>query len=145
MIRQFFKLLTCRKSRWALGAIAIMLTATAVWVRVGPIPAGLLEGIDTPSTVVVDRHGQVLYEALSPDGTRLRTLDAEHLPPWLVAATLAAEDRRFYAHPGVDLVALFRAARHDLVEGRIVEGGSTITQQVAKLLLERREGVHPRY
>src|SRR5205085_5953707 len=105
---------------------------------------GLVEGIDTPSTVVVDRHGQVLYEALSPDGTRLRTLDAEHLPPWLVAATLAAEDRRFYAHPGVDLVALFRAARHDLVEGRIVEGGSTITQQVAKLLLERREGVHPR-
>ena len=62
----------------------------------------------------------------------------------LVAATLAAEDRRFYSHPGVDPMSLARAARQNLVERQIVEGGSTITQQVAKLLLQRREGVKPR-
>jgi penicillin-binding protein 1C len=62
----------------------------------------------------------------------------------LASATIAAEDRRFYSHPGVDPVALLRAARHDLVEGRVVEGGSTITQQVAKLLIQRREGVQSR-
>ena len=108
------------------------------------IPAGLLDGIDTPSTVVVDRHGRVLYEALSRDGSRIRPLEAAGLPPVLEAATLAAEDRRFYSHPGVDPVALLRAARHNLAEGHVVEGGSTITQQVAKLLIQRREGLRHR-
>ena len=102
---------------------------------------GCSTGIDTPSTVVVDRHGRVLYEALSQDGSRIRPLDAASLPPVLEAATLAAEDRRFYSHPGVDPISLVRAAKHNLVEGRVVEGGSTITQQVAKLLIQRREGV----
>src|SRR5207248_1880382 len=41
-------------------------------------------------------------------------------------------------------LALVRAARHNLVEGHIVEGGSTISQQVAKLLIQRREGLHRR-
>ena len=59
------------------------------------------------------------------------------LAPSLVAATIAAEDRRFWSHPGVDPVAIARAAWQNLSEGQIVEGGSTITQQVAKLLLNR--------
>ena len=129
------------------GAVAIVvaaLLAGAAWIRCAPLPAGLLDGIDTASTVVVDRQGRVLYEALSSDGSRVRPLDAASVPPVLEAATLAAEDRRFYAHPGVDVVSLARAARHDLVEGRVVEGGSTITQQVAKLLIQRREGVRAR-
>jgi penicillin-binding protein 1C len=103
-----------------------------------------LAGAGAPSPVVLDRHGRVLYEALGDGGSRVRPVDADHLPAVLVAATLAAEDRRFYSHPGVDPVALFRAARHDLLEGQIAEGGSTITQQVAKLLIQRREGVHRR-
>ena len=120
------------------------LAAAAVWIRCAPIRADLLEGIDTPSTIVVDRHGRVLYEALSPDGSRIRPLDAASLPPILEAATLAAEDRRFHVHPGVDPVALLRAAGHNLSEGQVVEGGSTVTQQVAKLLIQRREGVRYR-
>ena len=90
------------------------------------------------STVVVDRRGVPLYESLSGDGTRNVHLDARNLPPMLVAATLAAEDRRFWSHPGVDPVAIARALRQNLLEGTVVEGGSTITQQVAKLLLNRR-------
>jgi penicillin-binding protein 1C len=144
MVRGFFKSLTGLKSRRLIAAGLMVCSAMAAWVRLGPIPQGLLDGIDTPSTVVVDRHGRVLYEALSPDGSRVRPLDAASLPPVLEAATIAAEDRRFYAHPGVDPVALLRAARHNLSEGRVVEGGSTITQQVAKLLIQRREGVHRR-
>ena len=126
----------------AASAVLALLIA-GIWIRCGPIPAALLEGIDRPSTVIVDRQGRPLHETLQ-GGTRVQAVDADRLPPTLVTATLAAEDRRFYSHPGVDLVALVRAARHDLVEGRVVEGGSTITQQVAKLLLQRREGVHPR-
>ncbi len=58
-------------------------------------------------------------------------------PPWSSIATDACCSRRY-------VVALARAARHDLVEGRTVEGGSTITQQVAKLLVQRRDGIHAR-
>src|SRR6187551_3722052 len=139
MSLKFSKSLTPKWRRWLAASIVIFLTS-AGWVRLGPIPAGLLEGIDTPSTVVVDRHGRVLYEALSKDGTRIRPLDAASLPLVLEAATLAAEDRRFFSHPGVDPVSLLRAAKQNLVEGQIVEGGSTISQQVAKLLIQRREG-----
>jgi penicillin-binding protein 1C len=89
------------------------------------------------STSVVDRRGVPLYEALSGDGTRSVHLTAANLPAMLAAATIAAEDRRFWSHPGVDLVAIARALKRNLAERQIVEGGSTITQQVAKLLLNR--------
>jgi penicillin-binding protein 1C len=115
-----------------------------VWLRCGPIPADLLREPDTPSTVVVDRQGLVLYEALSSDGSRSERIDPASLPPVLVAATLGAEDRRFLLHPGVDPIALARAARRDVMDRQIVEGGSTITQQVAKLLIQRRDGLRRR-
>lgn len=130
--------------RRLVGVAAGLVLAAGIWIRCAPIPATLLDGIDTPSSVVVDRKGRVLYEALSREGSRIRPLDAATVPPLLEAATLAAEDRRFYAHPGVDPVSLLRAARHNLAEGRVVEGGSTITQQVAKLLFQRREGLRYR-
>ena len=62
---------------------------------------------------------------------------ADRLPPVLVAATAAAEDHRFFSHPGIDVLAVARALRQKLAERRTVQGGSTITQQVAKLLLAR--------
>src|SRR5882762_6502845 len=55
----------------------------------------------------------------------------------LLDATIAAEDRRFFRHPGVDPIAAVRAALRNLRYRRVLEGGSTITQQVAKLLLAR--------
>jgi penicillin-binding protein 1C len=127
----------------AAGLVALV-AAVGTWLRCGPIDARLLDGVDTPSTVIVDRHGHVLYEALGKDGSRIKPIDAATLPPLLASATVAAEDRRFYSHAGVDPVALVRAARHNLVERQVVEGGSTITQQVAKLLIQRREGVKRR-
>lgn len=56
------------------------------------------------------------------------------VPPHLVQAVMAIEDRRFYEHPGVDLRAVFRAAWRNSVSGHVREGGSTITQQLARLL-----------
>ena len=117
----------------------VCLIVAALWVRLGPIPDGLLDARAGTSTVVVDRHGVPLYEALSGEGTRNVRLDASQLPPILVAATIAAEDRRFWSHPGVDPIAMLRALERNLEARRVVEGGSTITQQVAKLLLNRQE------
>ena len=66
------------------------------------------------------------------------------VPPVLAAATVAVEDRRFWHHVGVDPLAILRALRVNLAEGRVVEGGSTITQQVAKHLLQRHEPARAR-
>lgn len=130
--------LTARRGR-AAAALAGVVCAVGLWVRMGPVPGGLLDAPAAPSTVVLDRHGERLYEALSADATRGIDLQASALPPVLVAATLAAEDRRFRQHVGVDPVSVLRAARTNLSEGRVVEGASTISMQVAKLLLNRRE------
>ncbi|MGE5842784.1 MAG: penicillin-binding protein 1A, partial [Deltaproteobacteria bacterium] len=59
----------------------------------------------------------------------------DHLPKHLVQAFIAAEDARFYEHEGVDVQSILRALINNVMAGRIEQGGSTITQQVAKSLL----------
>ena len=59
-------------------------------------------------------------------------ISAHDLPTQLESAVIAIEDRRFYSHPGVALRSTIRAAWHDLLGGRL-EGGSTITQQLARM------------
>ncbi|HEV3403348.1 MAG TPA: transglycosylase domain-containing protein [Gaiellaceae bacterium] len=77
------------------------------------------------------------------DGTRLGVIPSDRnrqplalgqMSAWLPQATIAIEDRRFYQHGGVDFHAIARAALTDLEHGRIVEGGSTITQQLVRNL-----------
>ena len=61
----------------------------------------------------------------------------EDVSPWVILAVLAAEDRRFYSHPGVDLRSVARAAAQNLGKGRVVSGASTITQQLARSIKPR--------
>lgn len=81
---------------------------------------------------------------LAADGTRLATLDTGvHREPvalaemgrWLPAAVVAIEDHRFFDHPGVDVRSIGRALRQDVRSGKVVEGGSTITQQYVRNVL----------
>ena len=127
-----------RSRRFLVAVAAAGLLAGAAWMRFGPVPEDLLSSQADESTIVVDRTGTPLYEARSGAGTRTTRLDAAELPPALVNATIAAEDHRFYAHPGVDPWAFARALVRNLRAGAVVEGGSTITQQTAKILLDRR-------
>ena len=106
---------------------AIVFITIALWLRLGPLP---LLPRDT-SPIITDRHGVVLYEPLAANGTRSEWIT--EVPVNVAHATIAAEDRRFERHAGVDPVAVARAAIHDVVRLRVVEGGSTITQQVAKM------------
>jgi len=79
---------------------------------------------------------------MAADGTLLttygevygETVSVSDLPPYLPQAVLAIEDRRFYDHFGIDLLGLARAMVANVRAGRIVQGGSTITQQLAKNL-----------
>jgi penicillin-binding protein 1C len=121
--------------------VAIVISTIAIgYVRFGPISPGLLDLRDAESTVIVDRNGEPLYESRSAAGTRTSWMTPDQLPASLVAATIAAEDRRFFTHPGIDAIAVARAIARDIRYRRALEGGSTITQQVAKLLLARRDG-----
>jgi penicillin-binding protein 1C len=142
--RAWAGLKACATSARVAAALGITLLLGAAWIRLGPIPADLLDDRASASALVLDRNGVKLYEALSGDGARTVKLQPSDLPATLAAATLAAEDRRFRSHPGVDPVALMRAAKRNLSERQIVEGGSTISQQVAKLLLIRRDGARGR-
>jgi penicillin-binding protein 1C len=123
-------------SRRRVAILAVVIAAAGAYIRMGPLPADLLE--ERPSTIVTDRRGVVLYEARAGDGTRGMRLSAGAIPPAIAAATLAAEDHRFLSHYGVDPIAIARAAKNNLLQLRVVEGGSTITQQLAKLLLARQ-------
>ena len=66
-------------------------------------------------------------------------MPAEKISKWMPKATVAIEDRRFYDHSGVDVEGIARAAFKNLSEKRVVEGGSTITQQLVRNLYISRE------
>jgi penicillin-binding protein 1A len=72
------------------------------------------------------------------------TLSLPEMPSYLPAAFIAVEDRRFFSHDGVDLLGLVRAARANWNAGRVVAGGSTISQQTAKLLTGQRDRTYGR-
>jgi penicillin-binding protein 1A len=74
------------------------------------------------------------YLGAVPSDVRRRPLPPEQVSPWLRRATIAIEDRRFYEHDGVDYRAIARAAVRNAQAGEILEGGSTLTQQVARNL-----------
>lgn len=75
-------------------------------------------------------------ELIAQSGLERRALvDLDSIPLYVVNAFIAVEDRRFYQHSGVDAKSVVRALYQNLVMGRIVSGGSTITQQITKNLI----------
>lgn len=86
-----------------------------------------------PSYLLLDRHGRFLAEVANP-GQEYGYWPVQELPPRVVAAALALEDKRFDSHPGVDPLALGRAFYQNLSSGKRVSGASTIAMQVARLL-----------
>ena len=121
--------------KWA-GAAAVWLTiaaiAVGVWISIG-LP-DLDEALQTerrPTVTILSSDGTEIYSAGDLVG---ETVTLKDLPPHLAEAVLATEDRRFYSHFGIDPIGLGRAMVRNIRAGRIVEGGSTITQQLAKNL-----------
>ena len=113
---------------WGTLALGAML----LWfARDLPRPDAALDAARRPSLSLEDRSGHVFATFGDVVGEPLRL---NELPAYLPAAAVAVEDRRFWHHPGIDLIGLARAAGTNLIAGHIVQGGSTITQQVAKNL-----------
>jgi penicillin-binding protein 1A len=89
-----------------------------------------------PSIVLTAADGTEFARYGESKGQNIRV---EDLPPYLPQAVIATEDRRFYSHPGVDILGIVRAMAVNISKGRFVQGGSTITQQLAKNLFLSHE------
>jgi penicillin-binding protein 1A len=83
----------------------------------------------TPSITLTDSEGKTFATRGAAFGYRVKV---DEMPPYLPAAFIIVEDRRFYSHGGVDYWGLMRASFANWNAGQIVQGGSTITQQLAK-------------
>ncbi len=110
---------------WVLGAAVAATLLFCVCVPVARFSAPL-------STVIVDRDGELLGASIAADG-QWRFGPAPSVPDRFVTALTRFEDRRFFLHPGVDPLAIARAALQNLRGRRVVSGGSTITMQVVRL------------
>jgi len=117
----------------ALTVVAVLLGSLYVigLARDLPDTSSLTLAPSGTAMTFLDRHGRVIARRGESSGT---SITADNLPEHLVDAVLAVEDRRFYGHFGIDLIGTARAAMANLRAGRVVQGGSTITQQLAKNL-----------
>jgi membrane peptidoglycan carboxypeptidase len=84
------------------------------------------------TTHIYDRNGKLLYELYDPQYGRRTYVNYSDIAPVMVNATIAAEDHTFWTNSGVDFQGILRAAITDLQSHAIVEGGSTVTQEVIK-------------
>ncbi|NMB94929.1 MAG: penicillin-binding protein [Flexilinea flocculi] len=87
------------------------------------------------TTRILDREGNLLYEIVDPNAGRRDYITLNNISPYLVAATIATEDKYFYLHPGFDIIAIIRAVFQNFRSGTTVSGASTITQQLARNIL----------
>jgi len=120
------------RSRWLLlpGALVALLIALLLADRIWPLPLAEVN----PARVVVAEDGTPLWRFADADGIWRYPVTIEEVSPRYLQALIQYEDRWFWSHPGVNPLAIARAAWQDLRSARVVSGGSTLTMQVARLL-----------
>ena len=138
------------KTRWSrivqfTVAALIVLACGAVGVGIGlatwlkkdlPSPANLQTIAPPVKTLVYDTNGKLVHEFFKENRS---IVPLKEIPKPLIQAILAIEDRRFYTHWGIDPIRLVRALIADIVARRPEQGGSTITQQLARNLFLTHE------
>ncbi|EHJ47247.1 penicillin-binding protein 1C [Solidesulfovibrio carbinoliphilus subsp. oakridgensis] len=120
----------------ALAVLGLAACLGLLWATARP-PFPLSALSPAPSTVVAARNGLPLRLFLAPDQSWRFPVRLGTVSPLLPRLVVAAEDKRFFRHPGVDPLALGRAAVANLLSGRVVSGGSTLTMQLARLARPR--------
>ncbi|MEJ2044878.1 MAG: penicillin-binding protein 1C [Reinekea sp.] len=117
--------------RWAslLLACVVVFVAALQWL---PLP---LAKLSAPQAYrFYDRNDELLQVLISDDGFFRLSVDTGQLPELFIETLLLQEDQYFYQHPGVNPLAIVRAAGANLASGQIVSGASTITMQLARML-----------
>jgi len=114
-------------------AATLLIAGGVIWLCSASVPPDFITPI-RPSAEFFDRHGVPLRALLVDETLITRPLTADQLPPHVIAAVLAAEDKRFYQHAGIDIRASLRALAQAVQHGEFRSGASTISQQVIKLI-----------
>lgn len=125
------------KAKRAFRALVLVAFAPLVWLVVATlaahVPEELTEERGKEAAIrFTDRDGVVLRNVRASDGQRAEWVSRRDLGETFLPALIAAEDKRFYSHRGVDWIAIGRAALSDIRALRIVSGGSTLTMQLAR-------------
>ncbi|MEQ1618019.1 MAG: PBP1A family penicillin-binding protein [Terricaulis sp.] len=122
---------------WAAAAVTTLIVGFFVFVTWGmPSTDDLWEARNGQSITFLDRNGNVI---LREGAQNAPPVDLQSLPPFVAQAFVAIEDRRFHQHWGIDFEGMMRAGAQNIRAGRVVQGGSTITQQLAKNLFLTNE------
>ena len=87
------------------------------------------------TTRIYDRNGNLIYEILDPNAGRRTYTSLDNISPYIIASTIAVEDKDFYTNPGFDPWGIMRALWQNYTSGEVVSGASTITQQLARTLI----------
>ena len=137
-----------RKRRSVLGRALYSIVVLGLWGLIGAVGlvayhASQLPPIDQlkvpkrpPNIAILASDGSLLANRGETGG---RTVGLKELPPHLPQAFLAIEDKRFYDHLGIDPVGIARAVSRNLLSRGVAQGGSTLTQQLAKNLFLTQE------
>jgi penicillin-binding protein 1A len=122
---------------WSAGGVVALVAGFFIYVTWGmPSTSDLWEAKQSPSIEFRDRYGRPLIR----EGAQFApAVNVDSLPPHVAQAVIAIEDKRFYEHFGVDVEGLSRAVMQNFRSGRVVQGGSTLTQQLAKNLFLTNE------
>lgn len=94
-----------------------------------------------PSVVITDRFGAPMRTFLNGKEVYSAPVSLDMVSPWLILSLVTVEDKRFFTHGGVDVLALTRALWQNTREGKVVSGASTITQQLARTLFPREKNI----
>jgi penicillin-binding protein 1A len=136
------------RGRWWLRCAIAAVVAT-ILASAGAV-AWTLRDVHFPSAAEVTSRRVIVLK--SADGQelfrkgdlKLAPVDAKDMPAKITNAVLSIEDRRFYQHRAVDLLAVLRALKQNIAAGKTVAGGSTITQQLVKVLFLSPERTYRR-
>lgn len=118
-----------------------LLLLAGAWGLFSWLPMDAMSYLTVPrSGEIHDRRGVLLHPFLNSAEQWCFERNLSQISPYLIHATLAIEDHRFYDHWGIDPIAIVRAAWQNLRSGRVVSGASTITMQVVKPRLTSERG-----
>lgn len=123
--------LSLRVKVFSISLLLLITCAGGVWLAVpDPVPQVLSWPV---SPVLLDKRGELVSARLSTEGEWCLPIPLSEMGEWLPKVLVAVEDKRFYSHGGVDMLALGRAVAQNITKGRVVSGASTITSQLVRL------------
>ncbi|MBP7053052.1 MAG: penicillin-binding protein 1C [Phycisphaerae bacterium] len=134
-VRRLVKVLKCLSAAAGLSLVVLAIGFGLVW-HLYPFPVERL-GQRATSPIVLEVKGRPMLSLVGPDDQWRFPVCLADVSPWLIQATIAVEDERFFTHPGVDLAAVVRAVGQNLFAGRIVSGASTLDMQICRMMDNR--------